>query len=132
MTEQAQVHKTIEFPGTGCSVADVAVTPLGDNKYRLEEAVPFSECTAIYDVIKAKQIDGDTIQFLRVTEQSNWKTHSYGLRKEHVDSSALDAVTAKLEAHGAIWEQWFDGLLFVYVPPDSGYNPDDDVAGIIN
>ena len=34
--------------------------------YRLEEAVPLSDCTTIYDVIKAKRIDADNIRFVRV------------------------------------------------------------------
>ena len=90
MSHRSSVHKTIDFPAIGCSVGNVEVTPLGDNKYRLEEAVPLSECTTIYDVIKAKRIDDTTIQFVRVAEPSNWKTYSYGIPKEHADAAVLE------------------------------------------
>ena len=132
MTKPSTVQKTIDFPAIGCSIGNVEVTPLGDNKYRLEEAVPLSECTAIYDVIRAKRIDDATIQFVRVTEHSNWKTYSYGIPKEHADSAVLDAAIARIESQGALWDQVFGGLLFVYVSPDSDYVPDADVAEVVN
>ncbi len=123
---------TIDFPEIGCSVANIEVTPLGNSTYRLEEPVPLSECTTIYDVIKAKRIDDKTIRFIRVAENSNWNTYSYCIQKQYVDSAELDAVLAQIETNGARWEQVFGGLLFVYVPPNSEYNPDTDITAMVN
>ena len=132
MSRQSTILVTIDFPEIGCSVANIEVTPLGNSTYRLEEPVPLSECTTIYDVIKAKRIDDKTIRFIRVAEHSNWKTYSYCIQKQYVDSAELDAVLAQIETNGARWEQVFGGLLFVYVPPNSEYNPDADVTAMVN
>lgn len=91
-----------------------------------------SDCTTIYDVIKAKQIDADTIRFVRVVERSNWRTYSYFLQEQHTDSADLDWVPAKIEENGAKWGQLLGGFLFIYVPPESEYNPDTDVEPVVN
>ena len=91
-----------------------------------------SDCTTIYDVIKAKRIDADTIRFVRVVEKSNWRTYSYSLQQRHTDSADLDMALAKIEENGAKWDQLFGGFLFVYVPPESDYNPDTDVEPVVN
>ena len=91
-----------------------------------------SDCTTIYDVIKAKRIDADNIRFVRVAEKSNWKTYSYFLQQRHTDSADLDMALAQIDANGAKWHQLFGGLLFVYVPPESEYNPESDVEPVIN
>jgi hypothetical protein len=132
VTTQSSILLTIHFPDIGCSVGNVPVTPLGHNMYRLEEAVPMSDCTTIYDVIKAKRIDADTIRFVRVVEKSNWRTYSYSLQQRHTDSPDLDIALAKIGENGAKWDQLFGGLLFVYVPPESDYNPDTDVQSVVN
>ena len=121
---------TLEFPGDG-SIGPLVVTYLGDRRYCLEESPLDIESAQIFDVIEAETVDPSTIRFIRVVEKSRWKTYSYFLNQESIESLELAAKLAAVKPEGVRWDRVFGGMLFVYVPPDSDYDPDSDLESVL-
>ena len=94
------------------------VTPLGANRYRLEENLLLGEAT-YHDILEAEaQADG-TLRYLRVAEPSGLKTESWILSKTLIESPDLTKLLERVDAAGGRWERVYGGVLIVSVPPTS-------------
>lgn len=110
------------------STARLNVTPLGADKYRLEQQ-PYlvAETLTFGDVLelapgdadppRAAETDGEPcLRFVRVAEKSPYKHFSWVLPKDVAESTEVAEFLQAIEAAGGRWERAFVGFLTVALP----------------
>lgn len=112
---------SIEFPADRVTDACI-VSRLGDRLYRLE-GVLLSELAAFRDVIEAEPVSESKIRFVRVAKASGWRSYSFVLPRDYLDSAKGRSVLQRVEAAGGYWERLFSGVLVICMPPQSAVDP---------
>src|SRR4051812_18808129 len=118
---------SIEFPAEGVT-ASATVTMVGAGLYRLDTVPVMVESAKFRDIIEAEDIDGKTLRFLRVAQQSNWRVFDFLLAREAIESAEISRVLRRVEEVGGRWERVFGGCLFICLPPEVDWNPTADVV----
>lgn len=103
------------------------VTPMGSNRYRMEESSALGE-VSYHDVIEAEPHTDGTLRFLRVLTPSGLTTVSWILSQNLIESPALSVLLEKVMAVGGNWERMFGGVLLLHLPPAE----DDHIVGEFN
>ncbi len=75
------------------------------------------------DVIEAVEITARTLQFVRVVERAPLKRFQFLLSQDVAESPALEPILSRVEALDGRWERVFGGVLIMYLPEDSEYDP---------
>jgi len=122
---------TIEFLDEGLTV-NMSVLSLGNNRYQLNEGLPLIESTTIYDIVEVEPLPDGSLSFRKVVKESGWQTYSFTVSKMTTESDSLRAILNKVEQNNGQWEQILGGFLFIYLPPNSAYDPTSDIETLSN
>lgn len=131
---------SIEYPG-GVTDNSTLVTPLGSGRFRLE-LDPLScfsaECPQDLrelpnygDVIEAVDIASGTLRFVKVVERAPLKRFQFLLSRDYAESPELEMVLSRVETLNGHWERVFGGVLILYLPEDSDYDPSKKLKQLI-
>lgn len=85
------------------------------------------EAASFGDVIEADSISEGSLRFIRISEKSGWRTYDFLLSAEMAESKHITAIQDRVLSLGGHWERVFGGVLFLCLPPNSGYDPTDDM-----
>ena len=97
----------------GISEAEVLVTPMGGNLYRLEHSTLLGE-VRYHDIIQAEQWSEGKLKLLQVVARSGLKTLSFIVPKEIQESPAMLAFLKKVKQMRGNWESRF-GILILHL-----------------
>jgi len=111
------------------STGPLPVEHLGGDRYRLLSASMIEDLT-FQDVFEADRIDDCTIQFRRIVEKSQWRTFTYMVSRELVESESLNQYLDSCDVRGFQWERLFGGMLFIHIPPGLDYDPTDEINAL--
>jgi len=127
------IDVSLEFPS---GAADVLVTPLGADRYRLEED-PFFAYVALEvesarelarlpryrDEFEALTVRHPELRFVKVVKRARLKRFEFLVSQAIVASPQFARVLSRVEDLNGYWERVFGGIVIIYVPRGSGYNP---------
>ena len=123
----------VRIPEIG-TLYDFEVEVLGNGLYRIVE-VPFGPGTPGFNVIEYQDIvelamASDGIYELRsVRARSRWRRFDFVLSFEYEESEAFANLLSRVEESGGTWVREAEGLLSIFLPPDSVWDPSDAVVG---
>jgi hypothetical protein len=110
------------------------VTPLGGNRYRLEDASPqalFDGEPLYYgDIIEAATEGGNVLRLRGVFERSNLRAFDVLLPHNVQESEELMHYLDKVVATGGYFLQLLGGILLVQVPPGSECTAESELADL--
>ncbi len=131
MTETCSIDLELPF-GTH----KVYVTTVTDTSFRLEENPLFclsvddesdlEDLPEYKDVFEAQALDDSGFRFVRVTERAGFKRTQFVVGSGY-QVAALKPIFEDVIAAGGYWERLFHGIVIILVPPDSSYDPKDDI-----
>ena len=113
------------------STGSLQVEPLGGTLHRVAEIPsalfgdPF-ECGDVIDVVTAA--DG-VCELREVRERGNWRRFDFLVTRAHAESPELARVLDRVVGAGGQWVRDAGGVLSIVLPPDSTWDPNDDVHG---
>jgi hypothetical protein len=118
------------FPDGGRG--QVAVTPLGGGRFRLEET-PLLYVEEVYfgDEIDTDRDADGALRFRGVVSRSSYRTYSWLLSQSLAASRAMAEFRDAVIAAGGRWEQTFGGSFMAHVPADSPFDPERAFAGVV-
>jgi hypothetical protein len=126
------VMVSLDFPS---GPADVLVTPLGDDKYRLEEdplcfayvgvesARELRRLPRFGDEFQALTVGHQELRLVKVVKRARMKRFSFFVSGATVASPQFARVLARVEDLNGYWERVFGGVVIICVPRDCGYDP---------
>ena len=134
-----QMEVSIEYPN-GCIDGATLVTPLGSDRYRLDRD-PLSCLMAANDhelrrlpnyrdIIEATTLKPNVLKFVRVAERASLRKYDWVLSRDSVGSEGLRKVLLRVESEGGHWDRVFGGILVIYIPTTSPYDPTGDMKQI--
>ena len=128
MAQTERVWMTFPDGGRG----QVAVMPLGEGRYRLEE----TPLLYVEDVYFGDEIDTEggpdgTLRMRGVARRSGFRTYSWMLSRSIASSPAMAAFRDAVIAAGGRWEQTFGGSFMAHVPADCPFDPEVAFAGVV-
>jgi hypothetical protein len=109
----------------------VEVECVGNGLYRLEDSLISAwEDSSVYagDVIEAEPLPDGTHRLVRVVERSPMRHSFWILPRRYRESSEFDAFLAAVDAAGGRWESVWGGMLWVHLPPESGFDAEGALA----
>jgi hypothetical protein len=133
------IEVSIEYPSGATNNASL-VTPLGNGRYRLEED-PLSCFMAdsprdlrklpnYGDVFEAEAIAARALRFVKVVERARLKRFQFPVSRDFVESPELNTILSKVESLNGYWERVFGGILIIYLPEDSDYDPSEELKNM--
>jgi hypothetical protein len=107
----------------------VRVTPLGTDRYRLEDSAMsslFSEELQLWhgDIIQAAREPDGALRFRTVIIRSPLQRFDWILSRLVVESAEFTAFLEAVTAAGGYWEHFFGGCLLVHQPQNSAFDPE--------
>lgn len=135
MKEEDSVY-TIIYPN-GCTDNSAYVKPLGNDRYQLLQD-PLSSMFAesedeletlpkFMDVIFAEKVGEKKIRYIKVSESSEFNIFDYIITERMSEHSGLKDVLEKVENEGGQSERVLGGILKIFLPLDSVYDPSEDL-----
>jgi hypothetical protein len=126
------IDVSLEFP---FGAADFLVTPLGADRYRLEED-PFyfayvqveslrelARLPRYGDEFEAVTVRHNELRFVKVVKRARLKRFEFLVSEVTVASPQFARVLSRVDQLNGYWERVFGGIVNIYVPRGSGYNP---------
>jgi hypothetical protein len=92
------------------------MTPLGDNRYRLEET---SLCGLLRygDTLEAyPPAEDGSIRYRRMVKRSELKTHSFILSRDVVESAEMSKLAQRIQSQGGHCEGIAGGIFIAHLP----------------
>ena len=118
------------FPDGGRG--QVAVTPLGEGRYRLEETpLLYVEDVYLGDEIETERGADGTLRLRGVVRRSGLRTYSWMLSRSLAASPAMAEFRDAVIAAGGRWEQTFGGSFMAHLPADCRFDPEVAFAGVV-
>lgn len=109
------------------------VESLGNGLFRIEEPTfgPMfgeevgdpDELVDYKDIVELELLPDGTYELRAIRSRGGWQKLDFILSRKFVQSGALDAAWSRIEAEGGICIQEALGMLRVYLPPDSTWDP---------
>jgi hypothetical protein len=115
---------------------EIEVTSLGGELYRLEDPWLSNygvDCAQFGDVIRADTLTDGTLRFVSVSEPGQWSIKTWILGPQPIRSEKLSPLFERVEAEGgfACEDPWIGGVLWVFLPPESDYQPQADISACL-
>lgn len=112
---------------TDAIVETVTVTPVGGDRYRLEDTPvsSFIEEMDVYysDVIEATRDPGGSLRFRALVARSGLRMTDFIVSRDIIESDEFHTFADAVTAVGGYSERVFGGVLLVYVPDGSPFDP---------
>ena len=80
-------------------------------------------------MIEAQPGEEGRLRFVCVAERGGWRTYSYTVSEQMIESERMRSLLREVEARGGHWETLFGGMLFICIPPDVDFDPTPGVMG---
>jgi hypothetical protein len=100
------------------------VEEVGADQYQLLRCPVFAEAVHYGDVIQAERQSDNSLLFRRVIEPSTYRTWTWVLSSEIVESPPITQLCNIVMAVGGYWQQDYGGILQLVLPADADLNPD--------
>lgn len=97
---------------------------VGPNLYRLLECPVFTEEVRYGDVVEAEQQADSSLLFRRVAQPSTYRTWTWVLSRDLVDSADILELCEMVRSRGGHWQRDFGGLLQLVLPLGADLDPD--------
>jgi len=133
------IEVSIEYPG-GVTHYSALVTPLGAGTYRLghdpvsclmaERSRDLRELPNYGDVIEAVEITEHTLRFVKLVERAPLKRFQFSVSRDLVESPELKTILSRVDSLNGYWERVFGGILIIYLPKDSDYDPSNELKNL--
>jgi hypothetical protein len=112
---------------------EIEVTSMGHDLYRLEDpwlSMYGVDCARFQDVIRADTLADGTLRFVSVSEPGQWTIKTWILGPQPIRSEKLSPLFERVDAEGgfACEDPWIGGVLWVFLPPESDYQPQADIS----
>lgn len=126
MNEPSEME-TLDF---GSCSGTVSVTHIEGNRYRIcgAEIAFINEEYGVGDIIEAFRTDSDKLLVVNRIECGNFRKFEYCLAPGWADRPEMIEVLDRILAMGGEWEGIFGGVLLVALPPETSYDPSEDIA----
>jgi hypothetical protein len=111
------------------------VTPLGADRYRLEEDPFYFACVQVEslrelarlprygDEFEAVTVRHNELQLVNAVKRARLKRFEFLVSEATVASPQFARVLSRVDHLNGYWERVFGGIVIIYVPRGSGYNP---------
>ncbi len=131
---------SIEYPGGTDNAAYVTFT--GKNQARLETdpmSCLFAEdeddlksLPGLRDLVELEKIGwGAKYRFVQVLRRAQLQKFEFLLSDPETQAEALEPVLSRVMEMGGVWERVFGGVLTIFLPHDSSFDPTEDVRKIL-
>lgn len=109
---------------------DVLVQHLEGNHYRIcgAEIRLFNEEYNVGDVVEAHRNSDNELAVIQLVEPGNFRSFQFILPLGWAEKPEMVNVLNHILAVGGEWEGFFGGILLVALPPDTSYDPSDEIA----
>ncbi|MGG4141674.1 DUF4265 domain-containing protein [Paenibacillus algorifonticola] len=123
------VELGISFHSSGQEIEMLKVTPIDDQRYRIEENPLFTEMVSFGDIVKLEQ-QGNIYFYKETVRKSRLRRYSWLLSQEVASSEELAAFKNRVADSGGNWETIFGGMLIINVPSHIDFDPDVEINNI--
>jgi Domain of unknown function (DUF4265) len=100
----------------------LSLTPLGSERYRVEESSLANDSINLGDVIAGSQIDEGKIKFLNVVQKSSYVTLRWIISKSAAESDGLTRFLKQVNGVGGLWERVLGGVLILHLPHETAFD----------
>lgn len=98
----------------------LAVTPLGSNRFRVEEPV-WASTVQYGDVIEAERRDDDKYHWTDTLEEADVVGFTVmNVRQQDLEREAIESLHEEIIDCGGQWEMLVDGVIYVELPAEEG------------
>lgn len=106
------------------------IAHLGGHQFRLLSPSVTILTEANYqcgDIVEAMPNEEEVLVVRRCVERGNYNTFEFILQPGWLERQEIKAVLEKVTAQGGQWEAIFGGMLLIGLPPNSTYNPTQEI-----
>jgi hypothetical protein len=128
MLESSEIHICFDAEGREIEILDV--TPVDNDKYRIEETPIFNPGVTMGDIIRVKE-DKGVYYYQETVQKSPFKRYAWLLSKEAVDSAEIEAFKKRISGNEGKYELIFGGLFVIHIPKDTFIDVDAEMNRII-
>lgn len=128
MLDSSGLHICFDAEGREIEILDV--TPVGKDKYRIDETPIFNPGITMGDIIRVKEEKG-IYYYQETVQKSHFKRYAWLLSKEAVNSSEIAAFKQRILENEGKYEQIFGGLFVIHIPKSTLMNIDQEMNWII-
>ncbi|KQO01239.1 DUF4265 domain-containing protein [Paenibacillus sp. Leaf72] len=123
------VELGISFHSSGQEIEMLKVTPIDDQRYRIEENPLFTEMVSFGDIVKLEQ-QGNIYFYKETVRKSRLRRYSWLLSQDVASSEELADFKNRVADSGGNWETIFGGMLIINVPSHIDFDPDVEINNI--
>ncbi|WP_338555160.1 DUF4265 domain-containing protein [Paenibacillus sp. KS-LC4] len=123
------VELGISFHSSGQEIEMLKVTPIDDQRYRIEENPLFTEMVSFGDIVKLEQ-QGNIYFYKETVRKSRLRRYSWLLSQDVASSEELAAFKNRVADSGGNWETIFGGMLIINVPSHIDFDPEAEINNI--
>jgi len=126
---------SIAYPGGTDNAA--YVTFVGLNQARLEtdpmsclfadDETDLESLPDYGDVVELEEIESGKYRFMRVAQRARFQRFEFVLSDPEAQAKALEPLLSRVMEMGGNWERVFGGMLTLFLPQNSRYDPTEDV-----
>lgn len=106
----------------------VLATPVGPNRWRIEESAVCSVRARVGNVIEVEPLPSGELRLVRVVRRSPYRSYRWLLWRALLDSGDFAALCHEVEKAGGLWDRVFGGVLVIDVPKDSPLDVKGEIA----
>jgi hypothetical protein len=128
MLDSSGLH--ICFDPAGREIEILDVTPVGKDKFRIEETPIFNPGVTMGDIIRVKEEQG-IYYYQETVQKSHFKRYAWLLSKEAVDSAVIATFKQRITENEGKCEQIFGGLFVIHIPKHTLIDVDGEMNRII-
>lgn len=128
MPDTVGLHICFDEQGREIEVLDV--TPVAQDKYRIEETPIFNPCITLGDIIRVTEKQGISY-YVETVQKSAYRRYAWLLSKEAAGSPEIRDMKQLVKENGGKWEQIFGGLLVIHMPKNTVIDTDAEMSRIL-
>lgn len=80
------------------------------------------------DIIEAEVLKPNTLKFVRVIKRANLKRYEMLISQKMAESAKQKEILSKVELEDGYWERLFGGMLTIFVPETSAFDPTEAIS----
>ena len=120
-------HKSIKVKLDDSGFGWLCVSQLSADIFCVEEVpVFFAEEFSYKDIVRLQKINADTYEFINVIQKSEYREYFFNIPSLKSEPVEIGSILKKVRMESGHWERIMGGLLFIYLPQESAYDPTGD------